>query len=122
MLQKLAYFNLIAAIIYLLAYLKSGTFNSTAGIFMVILFNWLSLRSYELDRYDWKIWHYLTGLWSLYFIGTTGYGTVNILSNAVEYDFIDNDTLIFSIASIIFCLAVIWHFLYYLKVSRSAKE
>ena len=45
MLQKLSYLNLIFAIVYLLTYLKSGTFNSTAGIFVVIVFNWLYLRA-----------------------------------------------------------------------------
>ena len=68
--QKLSSLNIILAIIYVLVYLKGGTFNSTAGILMIIVFNWLGLRSFELDTYKWGIWHYLTGVWSLYFIGT----------------------------------------------------
>jgi len=114
MLQKLSYLNLILAIAYLLIYLKSGTFNSTAGIFMVIVFNWLCLRSYQLDDYKWKVWHYLTGLWSIYFIGTIIYGSFFILSSAIEYSFISNDTTIYLIVSFAFSIAVVTHFIIYL--------
>jgi hypothetical protein len=117
MLQKLSYFNLILAMVYLLVYLKSGTFNSTAGIFVVIVFNWLCLRSYQLDNYKWKIWHYLTGLWSLYFIGTIIYGSVFILSSSLEYSFISNDTLTYLLVSIVFSLSVLLHLGIYAKTS-----
>lgn len=120
MLQKLSYFNLVLAIIYLLVYLKSGTFNSTAGIFMVIVFNWLCLRSYQLDNYKWKIWHYLTGLWSLYFIGTIIYGSVFILSSSLTYAFISNDTLTYLLISIVFSLSVLLHLGVYISTSYKA--
>ncbi|MBB2146390.1 hypothetical protein GM921_12890 [Pedobacter sp. LMG 31464] len=120
MLQKLSYFNLILAIIYLLVYLKSGTFNSTAGIFVIIVFSWLCLRSYQLDNYKWKIWHYLTGLWSLYFIGTLVYGAINIISPAIEYDFMSSDTATYLTISSIFVLTVIIQFAVYLV--RGLKE
>lgn len=117
MLQKLSYFNLLMAIIYMLVYFKSGTFNSTAGIFVVIVFNWLALRSFEQDRYRWKVWHYLTGLWALYFIGTIVYGSVNILSSSLEYDFISNDTLIYLGTSVVFSVAVVGQLILYFKKS-----
>ncbi|WP_316785869.1 hypothetical protein [Pedobacter frigiditerrae] len=120
MLQKLSYFNLILAIIYLLVYLKSGTFNSTAGIFVIILFSWLCLRSYQLDNYKWKIWHYLTGLWSLYFIGTIIYGIYNIIAPAIEYNFISNDTLTYLTIGIVFSISVLVHIIIYFL--RSCKE
>jgi hypothetical protein len=120
MLQKLSYFNLIAAILYGLIYLKSGTFNSTAGIFVVIVFSWLCLRSYEFDNYKWKLWHYLIGLWCLYFIGTLIYGAVNIISPAIEYDFMSSDTATYLIISFIFCISVITHFTIYF--SKNYKE
>lgn len=120
MLQKLSYFNLVLAMVYLLVYLKSGTFNSTAGIFVVIVFNWLCLRSYQLDNYKWKIWHYLTGLWSLYFIGTIIYGSVFILSSSLEYSFISNDTLTYLLISIVFSLSVLLHLGIYVKESYKA--
>ncbi len=120
MLQKLSYFNLVLAMVYLLVYLKSGTFNSTAGIFVVIVFNWLCLRSYQLDNYKWKIWHYLTGLWSLYFIGTIIYGSVFILSSSLEYSFISNDTLTYLLISIVFSMSVLLHLGVYVKESYKA--
>ncbi len=120
MLQKLSYFNLVLAMVYLLVYLKSGTFNSTAGIFVVIVFNWLCLRSYQLDNYKWKIWHYLTGLWSLYFIGTIIYGSVFILSSSLEYSFISNDTLTYLLISIVFSMSVLLHLGIYVKESYKA--
>ncbi|MES2417783.1 MAG: hypothetical protein V4541_06320 [Bacteroidota bacterium] len=114
MLQKLSYFNLIAAIVYLLTYLRNGTLGSTAGILMVIVFNWLCLRSYQLDNYSWKAGHYLTGLWSLYFVSTLLYGSVNIMNSLTEYDFISNDTIFYLSISFIFCTVVIAHFILYL--------
>lgn len=113
MLQKLSYFNLVLAIVYLLVYLKSGNFNSTTGILVIIVFNWLALRSYQLDKYRWEIWHYITGLWTLYFVGYTGYGSVNVLSAALAYNFIAHDTLTYLILSLSFCLLLIIHFIRY---------
>ena len=107
--QKLSSLNIILSVIYMLVYLKSGTFNSTAGILAIIVFNWLGLRSFELDTYKWGIWHYLTGVWSLYFIGTLIYGAVNILSAAIEFDFISNDTLWYLVVNFVFCVFVIAH-------------
>jgi len=121
MLQKLSYLNLALAIIYLLLYLKSGTFNSTAGILVVIVFNWLCLRSYQLDNYQWKIGHYLSGLWSTYFVGTIIYGAINIIGPAITYSFISNDTLTYLIVGLIFSLTVLIHFtFYFLRNLRSS--
>lgn len=80
---------------------------------MIVVFNWLCLRSYELDDYKWKIWHYLIGIWSLYFIATVIYGAVNIILPAIEYDFISTDTLNNLILTAIISLAVIFHFIFY---------
>ena len=113
MIQKLSSLNIILAIIYVLVYLKSGTFNSTAGIFVIIVFNWLGLRSFQLDSYKWGIWHYLTGVWTLYFIGTLVYGSVTFIRAAMEFDFITNDTLTNLILTFIFSLSVVVHFCAY---------
>ena len=113
MIQKLSSLNIIFAIIYVLLYLKSGTFNSTAGILVIIIFNWLGLRSFQLDDYKWGIWHYLTGVWTVYFIGTLIYGSLNILSAAIEFDFITNDTLTNLILTFTFSLLVLVHFCLY---------
>ena len=117
MLQKLAYFNLFMAMIYLLAYLKSGTFSSTSGIFVVIVFNWLSIMSYERERYRWKIWHYVMGIWSVYFVGTIIYGTVNIWSAVIEFAFASNDTLTFLALSTVFSATVLLHFVLYFMMN-----
>ena len=122
MIQKLSSLNIILAIIYVLVYLKSGTFNSTAGIFVIIVFNWLGLRSFQLDSYKWGIWHYLTGVWTLYFIWTLIYGAVNILSAAIEFDFITNDTLTNLILTFIFSLSVIVHFCAFFWKNYKAKK
>lgn len=113
MIQKLSSLNIIFAIIYVLLYLKSGTFNSTAGILVIIIFNWLGLRSFQLDDYKWGIWHYLTGVWTVYFIGTLIYGSLNILSAAIEFDFITNDTLTNLILTFAFSLLVLVYFCLY---------
>jgi len=123
MLQKISYFNLMFAIVYVLVYLKNGTLNSTVGIFMIIVFNWLGLRSFQLDDYSWKIWHYLTGLWSLYYAGFVLYGVINILISSFEYNFISNDARIFLVLSFVFVIAVIVHFVvYFLKNLWSLKS
>ncbi len=120
MLQKLSYFNLLMAMVYVLVYFKSGNFNSTAGILMVIVFNWLALRSFELEAYRWRVWHYLIGLWCLYFIGTIIYGSVNIFSASIEYNFISNDTLMYLLTSVVFSLAVLVQIGLYFKKSYQA--
>ncbi|WP_113651521.1 hypothetical protein [Pedobacter namyangjuensis] len=110
MLQRLSYFNLIFTIIYLLVYLKDGTVNSTLGILAIIIFNWLALRSFQLENYKWKIWHYLAGLWSLYYAGFVLYGAFNILLSSIEYEFISSDTRMLLILSFVFGIGVIVHF------------
>ena len=123
MLLKLSYFNLVLAIVYLLIYLKSGTFNSSAGILFVIIFSWLCIRSDQLDQYRWSVLHYLSGLWCLYFIGTLIYGAINIIVSAVEVDFLSNDILIFLILSISFSVLVfIQIILYWVKNNNELKS
>lgn len=113
MLQKLSYLNLILAIVYVLAYLRSGTLNSTTGILVVIVFNWLYLKAYQLDDYKWKIWHYVTGLWSLYFIGTVVYGIINVIIVSIESDFMSNETVNYLLLSVLFSLLVVFHLVCY---------
>ncbi|MEJ5993672.1 hypothetical protein WG904_04500 [Pedobacter sp. Du54] len=113
MIQKLSSFNIILAIVYVLVYLKSGTFNSTTGILVIIVFNWLGVRSFHLDNYRWGILHYLTGAWTLYFIGTLVYGAVNIVSASIEFDFITDDTLWYLIVNFFFCTLVMIQLTHY---------
>lgn len=113
MIQKLSSLNIIFAIVYVLLFLKNGTFNSTAGIFMIVVFNWLGLRAFQIDNYRWKVWDYLTGIWSLYFIGTLVYGEINILSASIEYNFISNDILMYLVINFLFCVSVSIHLILY---------
>lgn len=113
MLQKLSYINLLMAMIYLIVYLRSGTFNSTSGILAVVIFNWLYLRSYQLENYSWKIWHYISGLWSLYFMAIIGYGTLNIILVSIETEYVSPDILTNSIISILFMILVLTHLIGY---------
>ncbi len=106
-LQKISYLNIILAILYVLVYLKSGTFNSTVGILMIIVFNWLGLRSFQLESYRWGIWHYLVGGWVLYFIGTLLYGAIHIIGSAFEFNFIGNDTVWYLIINFVFCGSIL---------------
>lgn len=116
MFNKLCYFNLFAAIGYLLAYLRGGTVNSTLGILVIIVFSWLGLRSFELDKYKWGILHYATGLWSLYYAGWLVYGTFYLVQTAVYYHFITLNTLAFIVFSILLGSTVLIQFIgYYLK-------
>lgn len=116
MIQGLSYFNLFAAVGYFLAYLNGGNFKSTLGILVIIIFSWLGLRSFELEKYKWGVFHYLTGLWSLYYAGTLVYGTFYLVKTAVYYHFITSNTLIFLALTFLFCLSVLGHFvLYFLR-------
>lgn len=116
MLQKLSYFNLCMAIVYMVIYLKSGTLNSTAGIFAIVVFNWLALRSYQQDDYKWKVWHYLFAIWSIYYAGFMTYGLINVVIPAFTYDFVSNDTLTFIALTTILVVGLLWQaVLYYFK-------
>lgn len=114
MLQKLSYLNLLLAVVYGLIYLKSGTFNSISGVLMIIILNWLALRSFQLGDYQWTWWHYVVGLWSLYYISTLIYGFINVLNSVFEFDFISNDTGSYLAINFVFCLLVITQLLTYL--------
>lgn len=111
--QKLSSLNIVLSIIYVLVYLKSGTLNSTAGIFMITVFNWLALRSFQLNDYRWKIWHYLIALWVVYFVGTLVYGAINILSSSIAYNFISDDTIVYLIINSVFCALLIIQLIMY---------
>jgi hypothetical protein len=122
MLYKLSYLNLVAAVGYLLAYLRGGTVNSTLGILVIIVFSWLGLRSFELDKYKWNGWHYLTGLWSFYYAGTLVYSTFYLVKTAVYYHFITDNTLIYLLLTFLFCGSVMWYFvLYFLRNYKEVK-
>ncbi|RZL38677.1 MAG: hypothetical protein EOO96_02400 [Pedobacter sp.] len=119
MLQRLSYINLIFAIIYLLVFLRSGTLNSTVGIFVIIVLNWLCIRSYQLDNYKWSYFHYPIALWVLYYGVKLLYGWQNIFFTTVEYDFVSNDTLTYLILTFLFSVLTLTHLvLYFLKSVR----
>lgn len=116
MLQRLSYLNLFASVVYSLAYLRGGTLHSTLGILVIVVFSWLGLRSFELDKYKWGVWHYLTGLWSLYYAGTLVYGNFYLVKTALYYHFITDNTLLFLVLTFLFCASVLGHFvLYFLR-------
>lgn len=123
MLQKLSYLNLCMAIVYTVIYLKSGTLNSTSGIFAIVVFNWLALRSYQLDDYKWKVWHYLFAIWSMYYTGFMAYGLINVIAPAFTYDFVSNDTLMFIILTAILIGGLLWQaILYYFKNLKTQRS
>lgn len=124
MLQKISYFNLMFAIVYVLVYFRDSSLNFTLGIVMIVLLNWLALRSNQLNNYKWSIWHYLSALWSLYYIGFLLYGVVNVLCSSIEYQFASKDTIIFLLLSFILSsfviLQAIMYFLSNLKAIRTS--
>lgn len=103
-------------------YLRTGTLNTTAGILFIILFNWLSLVGFEKGNYRWKIWHYFTGAWSLYFAGFLGYGLFGIINASVEFNFITSENLTYVISTILFCAMVILHTIWYFRASKNQRE
>lgn len=116
MLQKLSYFNLFLAIIYAVVYLKNGTFTSTSGILAIVVFSWLAMRSFQLDDYRWKIWHYPFALWSLYYAGLLAYGLYNVIVPAITYGFISNENIIYIVLTALLVVGVPWHAIgYFLK-------
>lgn len=80
---------------------------------MIVVFNWLALRSYQVDDYKWSLWHYVAGLWSLYYIGVLLYGTLNVLQTVLEYRFASRDTLTFLILSTVLSIAVVFQSIFY---------
>lgn len=116
MLQKLSYFNLFLAIAYIVVYLKNGTFTSTSGILAIVVFSWLAIRSFQMDDYKWKFWHYLFGLWSLYYAGLLGYGLYNVILPAITYGFISNENITYIVLTTLLVAGVLWHAIgYFLK-------
>ena len=113
--NRLAYFNIFFIMAYLLVYLQSGSFVSSTGGIAIILFSWLGLRSHETENYNWKWWHYIVALWTLYFVGTVLYGTFNVILPAIEYAYADNSTIIYISMSLILSISNVSYFLLYFK-------
>ncbi len=113
MLQKISYFNLMLSIAYILIFFRDNTVNFTMGILMIVIFNWLALRSYQINDYKWSFWHYLAGLWSIYYILFLLYGTVNVLISSIEYQFASNDTITFIVLSFMLSIFVLFQALIY---------
>lgn len=113
--NRLAYFNILFVMAYLLVHLRSGNFVSSSGGLAIIVFNWLVLKSYETEKYTWAWWHFLIGGWMLYFVGTLLYGTVNVILPAIEYQYADNSTLTFIVMSIVLSVASVWQLVLYFK-------
>jgi hypothetical protein len=120
MLQRLSYFNLFLAVVYLVVYLRNSTLSAVAGILVIIIINWLCLLSFEKDDYKWAFWHYLISIGCLYFIGTLGYGLINIISASVEFDFITIDNLIYVTVTFALCVSVILQLILYFLAHRKA--
>lgn len=120
MLQRISYFNLIYATAYALIYFRDNTINSSLGILMIMLLNWLALRSTQRENYKWSIWHYLSGLWTLYYIGFLMYGSLNIFLSAIEYHFASDDTITYLALTSILCVTTLLQiFNYGLKLTKS---
>lgn len=86
------------------------------GIVMIVVFNWLALRNHQIDDYKWSLWHYIAGLWSLYYVGVLFYGTINVFKTVLEFQFASNDTLRFLILSATLSIAVVVQaIIYFLK-------
>ena len=117
MLQKISSFNIMFAIAYLLIYFRENTLNFTMGILMIVIFNWLALRSRQINNYKWSIWHYLSGLWSLYYILFLLYGAINVLRLSIEYQFASTDTILFLILSFILSILIICQVLIYFLIN-----
>ena len=116
MLQKLSYFNLMFAIAYILIFFRENNLNFTMGILMIVIFNWLALRSNQINNYRWSIWHYVTGLWSMYYVAFLLYGAFNVFGLAIEYQFASNDTITFLVLSFTLSALVLSQaFIYFLS-------
>ncbi len=113
MLQRISYFNLMYAIAYALIYFREFTLNFTMGILMIVIFNWLALRSYQIENYKWSVWHYIIGACSLYYIGFLLYGTYHVIHTSIEYQFVSNDTIMFIVLCFTLSCCVLIQFLKY---------
>ncbi len=123
MLQKISYFNLMFAIAYVLIFFRENTLNFTFGILMIVIFNWLALRSYQISNYKWSFWHYITGLWSTYYILFLLYGAVNVLQSSIAYQFASNDTITFIVSSFILSIFVLLQaIIYFLANLRQIRD
>ncbi len=119
MLQRISYFNLMYAITYALIYFREFTLNFTMGILMIVIFNWLALRSNQIDNYKWSVWHYMICCWNLYYIGFLLYGTYNVLHTSIEYQFVSNDVVIFIVLSFALSCGVLFQILKYFLINIS---
>lgn len=87
------------------------------GILMIVILNWLALRSHQLDNYKWSAVHYVTGGWSIYYIVLLLYGAFNVLLSSIEFQFASLDTLIFLFMSFTLSIFVLWQAVIYFLIN-----
>jgi hypothetical protein len=107
MLRTLSYLNLIFAVLYFLAYLLNGNRWVVFGLLIVIVFNWMVLRSMETEQAKWSLLQWVAGLVTLLYASYTGYSAVLLLTDAIEYHYYPAETILLISSGLLFSFFIV---------------
>ena len=107
MLRTLSYLNLLFAVLYFLAYLLNGSRWVVFGLLIVIVFNWMILRSIETLQIKWSVFQWLAGVITLLFASYMGYSAVLLLTDTIEYHYYPAETILLISSGLLFSFIIV---------------
>lgn len=108
MLSKLAYFNLLFSVLYFFTCLQDGGRWAIAGLLLVIVFNWATLRSVEKQQFTWTVLHWITGGFSIIFAAYLSYGAIMLFLDAAAHEYYPMTTVLLLVSGLIFAFSIIF--------------
>lgn len=106
MLMTLSYFNLLLSVVYFLSYLQNGGSLIIAGLILVIIFNWLTLRSLEKQQQGWSALRWFTAVLTLFFGAYIGYSAILVLKDSFAHDYYPAATIRLIVSGLIFSSSI----------------
>lgn len=111
MLRSLSYFNIFCAVLYFLMFLMEGSYLVILGTLVVVLFNFMVIRTVQQEE-RFGIIHHLLGVCTLGFAGFLSYGLYHIVQSSYEHHYFGNTWLYISLSSV-FVLGMLVHLVKY---------
>ena len=106
MLKTLSYINISLALIYYVSYLINSYSFAALGIWVIVAYNGVVIRSIERElKFGWL--HYSLGFLSVVFAGILITWIVNIILSSLAYNYFNNSWLYIAI-SVIFIFCILW--------------
>jgi hypothetical protein len=102
MLKILSSLNIILAFLYFMCYLQQGSYYVIAGMILVLVFNWQTLRSLETRNLKWMLLQYFTGVFSLMVSVFLLFSAWNLIASGLANNHFELNLLVLETFSLLF--------------------